>query len=282
MKNAATWSYRLLGVYDLDSSGVIDRGEFNALYDCVPGVSSTGARLAWETHSKEGGVDPEALQRFLQAAFAGKSQEEFESAMMAMMERGSLIASATLAHQSPSLARSPSPGRDHVAIDISPGRVKPLENPSPVENRSGMSRMLPDPIQEVSVTINPMLQQQQQQQSRVTKTPGALSMTPPPPSNAGMPEACTPELLKKIDELIPSLFHRYDADCSGTLNTKAELQQLTINLTFNLGLRIRPDVLQGLVKETELGSWTPQEFRKWYTQTTLKLLPPKKGSPIKR
>ena len=46
---------------------------------------------------------------------------------------------------------------------------------------------------------------------------------------------------------------RYDADCSGTLNSTAELQQLTINLTFNLGLRIKPDRLQ-VCDELELSS----------------------------
>ena len=71
-----------------------------------------------------------------------------------------------------------------MAIDVSPVRAKPLENPSPVENRSGMSRILPDPIQEVSVTINPMLQQQQQpgyyaQPQQVALPPGwQMAYTP--------------------------------------------------------------------------------------------------------
>jgi len=274
MKNAATWSYRLLQVFDLDGSGKIDRGEFNALYDCVPDTSSGVVRDAWDTYSSDGGIDYDGMQSFLQSAFAGKSQEQFEVAMNLMMERGSLIATATLAQRE----RSSSPTRDHVVINIPTGGVSdvtsPVRSSSPIDSRAEMQRRLAvekaEPVSEVAITINPI----------TAPRDTALSFTPPPAANAGMAEACTPELLIKIDEVLPNLFHRYDADCSGTLNTKGELQQLTINLTFNLGLRIRPDVLQGLVKETELGVWDIQEFRTWYTHTALKLVPQKKSHTL--
>jgi hypothetical protein len=33
---------------------------------------------------------------------------------------------------------------------------------------------------------------------------------------------------------------------------------------------------QALVKETPIADWSPTQFREWYTETTLRMLPPKK------
>jgi len=80
------------------------------------------------------------------------------------------------------------------------------------------------------------------------------------------------EMMKKIDAILPGLYKQYDVDNSGTLNSLSELMQLTVNLTFHLGLPLKPADLgriKELVNEVGVNDWTIQEFRKCYSNTIL-------------
>jgi len=81
------------------------------------------------------------------------------------------------------------------------------------------------------------------------------------------PGAPSPELLEKLHSILPSVFLRYDLDNSGSINGARELQQLTINLCFSLGIPIVVDTLQ--LHLDQLGdwqgvNWSMDDFKAWF------------------
>jgi len=230
-----SWAQRLMGVFDVDGNGVLDKPEFLALYDCVPDRDAGGGNLAFSRADPKGsgGVTVEGLTGFLASSFAGKTNEVFIAAVMQMMERASIACAAKIAQRE---------AADSFLESISPTPVPPT----------------PEPSSPPSFLARKIAQNAPSQQPPVALPPSLPSVDP--------------ALLERMDGVLPKLFERYDADCSGTLNTPQELQQLTINLTFNLGLRIRPDKLQALVATVAQPiSWNPDQFRSWYVGNVLVL-----------
>merc|ERR1719353_1675640 len=82
------------------------------------------------------------------------------------------------------------------------------------------------------------------------------------------------------DALIAQYFSRYDIDESGTLNTRAEFYQITLNLLFKLTHRkpetLKPDHVQDCITVLlgELGwedfsdehAYALPEYRRWFKQ----------------
>ena len=82
-------------------------------------------------------------------------------------------------------------------------------------------------------------------------------------------------MLEKIDQYLPKLFTQYDVDGSSTLNNVAELMQLTVNLTFQLGLPMKADDLtkiKELVNKVGIKNWSQQQFRDWYIKEVMKMM----------
>jgi len=323
VQNCDSWARRLLKVFDVDGNGVVDRGEFSVLYDCVPGVAPEGQQDAFNAVCTPSGVVTEAgLSAFLQSSFAGKPAE-LEVAVSSMMERGSMISGTKLA-QREAAAKSPTGAADWArrvlqVFDVDGNGVMDqgefnilydcanFEPQSPqstfssvahngVVTQDGLTRFLKLAFsgrsqEDFHTAITSMMQRgamisgaklSQRQASAdieaaifdasTTDYIAESQMKASPPPAPALPPAVDPAQIERMDAVLPKLFERYDSDCSGKLNTPQELQQLTINLTFNLGLHVRPDKLQRLVGEIQQPIlWSPQDFRVWYVETVLTL-----------
>jgi len=82
------------------------------------------------------------------------------------------------------------------------------------------------------------------------------------------------ELVSMINEKVPMLFRRYDVDNSGTINTIDELQQLSINCAFVLGLSVRGEDIQAHVAAVSAefsrgANWELDDFKAWLCATVV-------------
>merc|ERR1712070_635357 len=78
-------------------------------------------------------------------------------------------------------------------------------------------------------------------------------------------------LSDKDRQVLHGLFDRYDLDSSGTLNTDSELQQITMNAIFTLGLKVVPSDVEAKVAELKGEGGVSQspldfeQFLSWFT-----------------
>jgi hypothetical protein len=244
-----------LNVFDVDGNGGLDKGEFSVLYDCVPGLDPNELNAVFAAHSP---IDSHGIERFLDAAFGG-NHAEMEAAALRMMELGATLTGAKLQQRKASPTRRSMPADpDYIAVEVSPAHVSAADSlPAAAADLLSLEETLRGDL------------------SPQSSEHAVIDVRPPPQDciSLGGSTRCSPELMAKISETLPRLFDRYDADCSGTLNSQSELQQLTVNLTFNLSLRIKPEKLQALVRSTPIDSWSPDVFQSWYIDNVLPLNP---------
>jgi len=97
-------------------------------------------------------------------------------------------------------------------------------------------------------------------------------MAAPVPTMNTKPDEMTS--MESIRETAARLFYRYDLDESGTVNNRQELQQITINLTFKLGLQVRNDAMQNVIDSASMSDtthWSLDEYTVWFVENMLPL-----------
>jgi hypothetical protein len=85
-------------------------------------------------------------------------------------------------------------------------------------------------------------------------------------------------LMLELRENATRLFHRYDLDESGTVNSQQELQQITINLAFTLELQVKYQAMQDVIDSAMLDKlqeeWCLEQYISWFVKNVLPLSPP--------
>jgi len=85
-------------------------------------------------------------------------------------------------------------------------------------------------------------------------------------------------LMLELRENATRLFHRYDLDESGTVNSQQELQQITINLAFTLELQVKYQAMQDVIDSAMLDKlqeeWSLEQYISWFVKNVLPLSPP--------
>ena len=77
----------------------------------------------------------------------------------------------------------------------------------------------------------------------------------------------------EIQETVASLFHRYDIDGSGTLNSNAELQMLAFNVAYRLNCPVTEDTVQAAISTlgeiSDENCFEQTQFCLWFESTLL-------------
>ena len=214
-KAAGEWGPRVIAVFDLDGSGELDRGEFNLIYDCVEAQQRDSVEVAYQRYQP---IDAAALGRYLASTFS--SVEELTAAVMMMMERGNIMAQskrqlmerssrigevkieASLPSRSPTV-EAPSQPED-IAVEVSPliHTEASVEEEASLDQDEDVKDSLAklEPAAEVVIDI--------QEAAGVSQNATASQTEQAVAGGGGLAPACTPELLHKIDEILPGLFDR--------------------------------------------------------------------------
>jgi len=69
------------------------------------------------------------------------------------------------------------------------------------------------------------------------------------------------EEIANVRNVVEELFHRYDLDGSGTVNTQEELQMLALNVSFKLNIHADQDIFRS---EDDTLSMSLEEFTQWF------------------
>jgi len=76
------------------------------------------------------------------------------------------------------------------------------------------------------------------------------------------------KLVENLHANVPRLFSRYDLDGSGSINGTRELQQMSVNLAFSLGLQVVMSDMEALLTEagdfSDGTAWDEDDFKAWF------------------